>query len=223
MELISGHTQIRTISFSKPTEARQQIDNSCILNQAICRQLKIICVPSVFANLINKILYHIQPQERFTASQHYVATILYIYKNSINDFRRNIHILRFTAQAMSALQITSSCKFYPNTCIFVLLLHHTSVSYTHLQQINVIQSEINNIDAQIAKYDELISQKEDELAQLEQQEAEQYQLFCERVRYMEEEGEVSYWAILFNAEDFSDMLDRFMMVEEIMALSLIHI
>ena len=85
------------------------------------------------------------------------------------------------------------------------------------QQINVIQSEINNIDAQIAKYDELISQKEDELAQLEQQEAEQYQLFCERVRYMEEEGEVSYWAILFNAEDFSDMLDRFMMVEEIMA------
>lgn len=34
---------------------------------------------------------------------------------------------------------------------------------------------------------------------------------------MEEEGEVSYWAILFNAEDFSDMLDRFMMVEEIMA------
>ena len=78
------------------------------------------------------------------------------------------------------------------------------------QQINVIQSEINNIDPQIAKYDELISQKEDELAQLEQQEAEQYQLFCERVRYMEEEGEVSYWAILFNAEDFSDMLDRFM-------------
>ena len=139
MELISGHTQIRTISFSKPTEARQQIDNSCILNQAICRQLKIICVPSVFANLINKILYHIQPQDRFTASQHYVATILYIYKNSINDFRRNIHILRFTARAMSALQITSSCKFYPNTCIFVLLLHHT---YHHIFRTSLVTSGV---------------------------------------------------------------------------------
>ena len=33
------------------------------------------------------------------------------------------------------------------------------------------------------------------------------ELFCERVRAMEEEGTVSYWSILFNAENFSDMLE----------------
>lgn len=83
------------------------------------------------------------------------------------------------------------------------------------KQINVIQAEIDNIAQQIAKYDELISQKEVELAQAEQKEKEQYELFCERIRLMEEDGEVSYWSILFNSSSFSDMLDRFMMVEEI--------
>lgn len=84
------------------------------------------------------------------------------------------------------------------------------------RQINVIQSQINNIADQIAKYDVLIEEKTQELAQAEAEEAEQYQLFCERVRYMEEEGEVSYWSILFSSSDFDDLLDRFMMVEEIM-------
>ncbi len=84
------------------------------------------------------------------------------------------------------------------------------------QQINVIQSQINNIADQIAKYDELIDQKTQDLAQAEEDEAQQYQLFCQRVRYMEEEGEVSYWSILFSSSDFDDLLDRFMMVEEIM-------
>ena len=31
---------------------------------------------------------------------------------------------------------------------------------------------------------------------------------------MEEEGEMSYWSILFSSSDFSDLLDNFMMVEE---------
>ena len=33
---------------------------------------------------------------------------------------------------------------------------------------------------------------------------------------MEEQGEVSYWSILFSSDDFSDLLDNAMMVEEIM-------
>ena len=32
---------------------------------------------------------------------------------------------------------------------------------------------------------------------------------------MEEQGEVSYWSILFSSNDFSDLLDNFMMAEEI--------
>lgn len=84
------------------------------------------------------------------------------------------------------------------------------------QQINATRAEINTIAAQIAKYDELIDQKQEELSQAEAEEQAQYELFCERVRYMEEQGEVSYWSILFSSKDFADLLDNAMMVEEIM-------
>lgn len=84
------------------------------------------------------------------------------------------------------------------------------------QQINATQAEIDSIAAQISKYDDLIAQKQEELSQAEAEEQAQYDLFCERVRYMEEQGEVSYWSILFSSADFSDLLDNAMMVEEIM-------
>lgn len=84
------------------------------------------------------------------------------------------------------------------------------------QQIDVIQSEIRNINQQISKYDELITQAQTGIVQTEQEEAKLYELFCQRVRYMEEEGDVNYWAILFNAASFSDLLDRLIMVDEIM-------
>jgi len=84
------------------------------------------------------------------------------------------------------------------------------------EQIDVIQSEIGNINQQINKYDELIAQAQTGIVETEQEEAQLYELFCQRVRYMEEEGDVNYWAILFNAASFSDLLDRLIMVDEIM-------
>lgn len=53
------------------------------------------------------------------------------------------------------------------------------------------RQEINNIAAQITQYDQLIAQKETELAATEEKERAQYELFCKRVREMEEQGEVS--------------------------------
>ena len=85
------------------------------------------------------------------------------------------------------------------------------------EQIEVIQAEIDNMDAQILAYEELISQKNAELEQTEAQEQEQYELFCRRVRAMEEQGEISYWSVLFSSTDFSDLLDNYMMIEEIIA------
>lgn len=82
------------------------------------------------------------------------------------------------------------------------------------EQIDVIQNEISNLNAQITKYSELIGQKETELAENEEKRQEQYELFCQRVRVMEEEGQTSYWSILFDSSDFSDLLDNFMMIEE---------
>ena len=69
-------------------------------------------------------------------------------------------------------------------------------------QIDLTQKEIDNIQAQINAYGVLIAEKEGQLTQLEAQEAEQYDLFCQRVRYMEEEGDVSYWSILFSSKSF---------------------
>ena len=84
------------------------------------------------------------------------------------------------------------------------------------KQINAIQAEIDNIQAQINNYNQLISQKEEELAQAQAEEEAQYELFCKRVRAMEEEGEVSYWTILFSSADFADLLENVMIVNEIM-------
>lgn len=83
------------------------------------------------------------------------------------------------------------------------------------QQINVIQSEIDNINAQIGKYDELIGVKQEEVNETQARTDEQYELFCQRIRSMEEEGETSYWSIILGSGSFAEMLDNFMMVEEI--------
>ncbi|WP_300986260.1 murein hydrolase activator EnvC family protein [Flavonifractor sp. An112] len=85
------------------------------------------------------------------------------------------------------------------------------------EQLNAINAEIANIDAQISYYDGEIAQKEAERKEAEAREAEQYDLFCQRVRMMEEQGTVSYWSILFNAESFSDLLDRIADVDAVMA------
>ena len=86
-----------------------------------------------------------------------------------------------------------------------------------LEQLNAINDELSNIKQQIAWYDGEIAQKEVEREEAEAREAEQYELFCERVRAMEEEGTVSYWSILFNAESFSDLLDRLADVDAVMS------
>ena len=82
-------------------------------------------------------------------------------------------------------------------------------------QIDVLQSEINVTNKQIGKYDELIASLETQLVTNQAEEERLYQLLCECVRYMEEEGSTSYWGILFRATSFSDLLDRFIMINEI--------
>ena len=84
-------------------------------------------------------------------------------------------------------------------------------------QLDAINNEIENIDKQIAYYDAEIAQKEAEQAEAEANEQAQYELFCQRVRAMEEEGTVSYWSILFNSESFSEMLDRLADIDAVMA------
>lgn len=84
------------------------------------------------------------------------------------------------------------------------------------EQIALISNQIAETDRVIAEYDGLITLKEAEIADIEAKEAAQYELFCKQVRSMEEQGSVSYLSILFDCSDFSELLDRAMMVSEIM-------
>ncbi|MEG1987678.1 MAG: peptidoglycan DD-metalloendopeptidase family protein [Oscillibacter sp.] len=84
------------------------------------------------------------------------------------------------------------------------------------QQINVLASQIGNVEQQISNYAALIVQTEAELADAEAREAAQYELFCQRVRAMEERGTISYWSILFQAESFTDLLSNLDFINEIM-------
>lgn len=83
------------------------------------------------------------------------------------------------------------------------------------QQMNVTRQSIDNLNAQIQQYSLLIAQKQDELdASIAEHEALQAQ-YKTRLRSMEETGSISYWSILFQANSFSDLLDRVDMIGEI--------
>ncbi len=83
-------------------------------------------------------------------------------------------------------------------------------------QIAIIRSEISNTEEQIAQYEELIELTEAQIADTQQKHEAQYELFCARVRAMEERGTVSYWSVLFHSADFAEMLAAMDFIEEIM-------
>ena len=84
------------------------------------------------------------------------------------------------------------------------------------QQIAVTEKEIVNTENQIAGYEALLAQTALELEENRKEEEERYDLFCRRTRAREENGTASYWAVLFNAEDFSDLLSRLADIQEVM-------
>lgn len=84
------------------------------------------------------------------------------------------------------------------------------------ERMNVTCAEIDNLTAQIATYDELIENKKLEVIAAEEAETRQFQEFKERIRAMEENGTISYLAIILEADSFENLLDRVDMVSEIM-------
>ena len=83
------------------------------------------------------------------------------------------------------------------------------------QQINLLNTEIENINEQIRNYTLLISANQEELDAAEAVLEELNEKNKERIRAMEEEGDLSYWSVLFKASSFTDLVDRLNMIEEI--------
>ena len=85
------------------------------------------------------------------------------------------------------------------------------------QEIFMLYEQIGNIEQQVAAYGVLIADKQDQLDAAEARFEELSLRNKDRIRAMEEEGELSYWSVLFQANSFSDLLDRLNMIEEIAA------
>ncbi|NLV87336.1 MAG: peptidoglycan DD-metalloendopeptidase family protein [Clostridiales bacterium] len=84
------------------------------------------------------------------------------------------------------------------------------------EQNELARQEIELINEQIDLYDKLIEQKAKELEEAKAAEAEQKETLRIRMRAMEENGDISYYAILFNATGFSDLLARLDFISGIM-------
>ena len=83
------------------------------------------------------------------------------------------------------------------------------------QQIGLLYEEMDNISEQIRVYSELIAANQEELDEAEAKLAELNEKNKERIRAMEEEGEVSIWSVIFKARSFTDLIDRLNMMKEI--------
>ena len=78
------------------------------------------------------------------------------------------------------------------------------------------REQIELINEQIELYTQLVERKAAELEEAEAAETAQYELFCRRVRAMEENGSYTYLDILFNCTSLSEVLSAMDDIGEIM-------
>ncbi len=83
------------------------------------------------------------------------------------------------------------------------------------QEITLLNDKIETTNQQITAYGQLIADTQEDLEDAEAELLDLSRKHRQRVRAMEEDGELSYWEVLFKANSFTDLLDRMNMVEEI--------
>lgn len=85
------------------------------------------------------------------------------------------------------------------------------------QEMTLISSKIEATNEEITAYSQLIADTQEELDEAQTELKTLSDAHRERVRAMEEEGGLTYWEVLFQANSFTDLLDRMNMIEEINA------
>lgn len=83
------------------------------------------------------------------------------------------------------------------------------------QEIVLLYEQMEVVNQQITVCAQLIADKQEEVDQAQARLQELQQKNLERIRAMEENGELSYWSVLSGASSFMEMLDRWEMVQEI--------
>ena len=85
------------------------------------------------------------------------------------------------------------------------------------QEMTLLSNKIENTNQQIAACAQLIADTQDELEAAQEELDTLSEQYRHRVRAMEEQGKVTYWQVIFEANSFIDLLDRINMIEEINA------
>ena len=85
------------------------------------------------------------------------------------------------------------------------------------QEMTLLNSKVETTNEQISAYSQLIADTQEELDAAKEDLRALSEAHRERVRVMEEQGKLSYWQVIFEANSFTDLLDRINMVEEINA------
>ena len=85
------------------------------------------------------------------------------------------------------------------------------------QQVTLLNKQIENINQQILSHGMLIADQQEALDDAQKRLECLNAKYIDRIRAMEEEGEPSYWSVLFRSRSFADFLDRLNMIREIAA------
>ncbi len=83
------------------------------------------------------------------------------------------------------------------------------------QQVALLHAQVQIVNEQISAFNLMIADKQEELDKSEEHLQELSRQYKARLRAMEEQGDLNYWAVIFQASSFADLLDRLNMVLEI--------
>ena len=83
------------------------------------------------------------------------------------------------------------------------------------RQVSLLNQSIAATDAQILAYASAIADRQEELDAAQKKQNDLNAAYRERIRTMEEDGKLSYWSVLLQADSFFDFLDRLEMIEEV--------
>lgn len=83
------------------------------------------------------------------------------------------------------------------------------------QQMALLHGQITLAQQTITAYNLMIADTQDELDSAEKKLALLHEAYKQRIRAMEEQGEISYWSVIFEANSFFEMLDHLNMAAEI--------
>ena len=85
------------------------------------------------------------------------------------------------------------------------------------QEISLLQEQIINVNEQLRIYGQMVSDIQEKLDAANAKLTSLNKQYKDRIQAMEEEGEVTYWQVIFQSRSFTDFLDRMNIVDEIAA------